>query len=137
MKIDSFQGEYRFLSNFWPVKVIMYGIEYPSVENAFQAAKEVNPAHRAKYVNVTPGQSKQLGRKAYCRPDWNKIRLLVMEELVRRKFATPYLRKKLKDTGDAELIEGNEWGDTFWGICHDTGCNHLGKILMKIRSEIN
>ncbi len=36
-----------------------------------------------------------------------------------------------------ELIEGNHWNDTFWGICNGNGENNLGKILMKIRHEIN
>lgn len=42
----------------------------------------------------------------------------------------------LINTGDAELIEGNSWGDTFWGECNGIGENNLGKILMKIRKEI-
>ena len=35
-----------------------------------------------------------------------------------------------------ELIEGNVWNDTFWGVCNGKGHNHLGKILMKVRDEI-
>jgi hypothetical protein len=35
-----------------------------------------------------------------------------------------------------DLAEGNWWGDTFWGTCKGTGHNHLGKILMDIRSEL-
>jgi predicted NAD-dependent protein-ADP-ribosyltransferase YbiA (DUF1768 family) len=46
------------------------------------------------------------------------------------------LREKLIDTGDRQLIEANDWGDTFFGVCDGVGRNHLGEILMKIRSNI-
>ncbi len=43
------------------------------------------------------------------------------------------LGEQLLATGDAELIEGNTWNDTEWGICNGIGDNKLGKILMRIR----
>ena len=135
-RIESFDGEWRWLSNFWPVKIVMYGIEYNSVENAYQASKELNPEMRLKYKNISPGKSKRLGRNAQLRPDWNERKLEFMEELLRRKFAHPELRSKLLMTGDAQIIEGNAWHDTFWGVCNGIGQNNLGKIIMKIRSEL-
>ncbi len=135
--IHEFNGEYRYLSNFWPAKITMYGAKYPSVENAYQAAKEQDPKNRAKYINCSPAQAKKMGKLAKIIPNWNIARLLIMEELVRRKFQIPELRQKLIATGNAELIEGNHWNDTFWGICNGNGENNLGKILMKIRHEIN
>jgi predicted NAD-dependent protein-ADP-ribosyltransferase YbiA (DUF1768 family) len=42
----------------------------------------------------------------------------------------------LLETGDAELIEGNDWGDTFWGVCGGKGNNFLGKLLMEVRKEL-
>ena len=134
--INDFHGDYRFLSNFWPAKVQMYDLWFDSVENAYQAAKESKIDNMLQYRRITPGAAKRLGKKATLRPDWNTKRLLIMEELVRRKFAIPHLREKLITTGDAELIEGNHWHDTFWGVCNGKGENNLGKILMKIRSEI-
>jgi predicted NAD-dependent protein-ADP-ribosyltransferase YbiA (DUF1768 family) len=49
----------------------------------------------------------------------------------------PKLRELLIATGDEEIREGNTWGDTYWGICHGIGFNHLGEIIMKIRTELN
>lgn len=52
------------------------------------------------------------------------------------------LKKKLLETGDAELIEGNYWHDNTWGQCYCPRCknkigeNHLGKLLMKIRESL-
>lgn len=50
------------------------------------------------------------------------------------KFAEPGLQAKLLETGNEELVEGNYWGDTFWGVCRGRGENHLGKLLMKVRT---
>lgn len=64
------------------------------------------------------------------------MKLRVMELLLRQKFQIPELGAKLLSTGSAELVEGNHWGDTFWGVYNKVGHNHLGKLLMKIRSEL-
>ena len=39
-------------------------------------------------------------------------------------------------TGDAKIVEGNTWGDVFWGVCNGVGENHLGEILMKVRQDL-
>ena len=56
-----------------------------------------------------------------------------MRDALIQKFSDKKLQKKLIDTGDAELIEGNWWGDKFWGVCEGEGENHLGKLLMEVR----
>lgn len=137
MKIDSFSGEHRFLSNFWPVSVQLDGREYPTVENAYQAAKTKKDSERIQFLDLTAGQAKRLGSKLILRKDWDRIKVPVMNYLLRQKFSVPYLRDLLIQTGDAELIEGNDWGDTFWGVCNNVGQNHLGKLLMEIRSDIS
>lgn len=83
-------------------------------------------------------QAKAAGKKVLLREDWDQIKVDVMTEVVRLKFQqNPELRTKLLSTGDALLVEGNWWKDTFWGVCNGIGNNHLGQILMKVRSEIN
>jgi predicted NAD-dependent protein-ADP-ribosyltransferase YbiA (DUF1768 family) len=60
-----------------------------------------------------------------------------MEDVVRAKFSqNPELCDQLLDTGDKTLIEGNHWGDRFWGVCDGVGENHLGQILEKVRTEL-
>jgi hypothetical protein len=54
-----------------------------------------------------------------------------------QKFAIPELRQQLIDTGDARIIEGNTWGDVFWGVCKGKGENHLGRLIESIRESIN
>ena len=71
------------------------------------------------------------------RNDWGEIKLKVMESIVTVKFSDPTLARKLLDTGGATLIEGNDWGDTFWGVYRGKGRNELGKILMRVREELS
>ena len=136
-QITRFDGFHEFLSNFHMTTIEFEGIIFLSSEHAFQAAKTLDMAERRKISALsTPGQAKRAGRRVTLRPDWNDIRIGVMAEILRIKFAKPDLRKELLDTGDAELIEGNLHKDTFWGVCDGKGHNHLGIILMEIRDEI-
>lgn len=83
--------------------------------------------------------AKRMGRQCKLRADWEEIKLQVMETLLRQKFHSeinPALAQLLKNTRDYELIEGNNWGDTFWGVCNKVGKNHLGRLLMLIRSDL-
>lgn len=136
--ISNFKTErYKFLSNFYPVEVEFEGYIYSSVEHAYQAAKTFSEKHRLDIYNCkTPGQAKRLGKKVPMRPDWELVKLDVMKDLLQKKFKSSYLAGLLKGTGDAELVEGNWWGDTYWGVCNGEGENHLGKLLMEIRDTL-
>jgi ribA/ribD-fused uncharacterized protein len=134
--IKSFSGDYRFLSNFYPVEVVLDGVTYPTVENAYQAAKTLDLEKRKEFLGLTPGAAKRLGQRLGIRPDWDDVKLSVMTRLNEQKYMQPDLRKKLCDTYPQDIVEGNTWGDTFWGVCDGKGSNHLGKILMAIRMQI-
>lgn len=135
--IESFQGQYRFLSNFYPAAVELDGLLYRSVEHAYQAAKTNDKAERDRIRSCEkPWQAKRLGRTVTLRGDWEEIKLDVMFRLLRDKFSQSHLRDLLMATGDARLIEGNDWGDTFWGVAWGRGHNHLGKLLMQVRDEL-
>jgi ribA/ribD-fused uncharacterized protein len=136
--ITSFQGPYRFLSNFWPAVVRYEGSVYPSVEHAYQAAKTLDlSAREAIRVRTSPGEAKRMGKSLVLREDWEQIRLEIMEDLVRQKFRNSKdLTTLLLATADRPLQEGNTWGDRFWGMVNGQGQNHLGKIIMKIREEL-
>lgn len=135
--IREFSGDYRFLSNFYSSPLTYEGSYYPTVEHAFQAKKATNEKDRAAVASAqTAGKAKRLGREIAIRDDWDSIKIRVMTDLVRIKFSIPELREKLLHTGDNVLIEGNTWGDCFWGVCNDVGFNNLGIILMKVREQI-
>jgi ribA/ribD-fused uncharacterized protein len=82
-----------------------------------------------------PYRAKKLGREISVVQDWDKKKFQIMEALVRIKFLdNPELRIMLKSTGDAILVEGNTWGDKYWGVCKGEGLNMLGQILMSVRN---
>ena len=65
------------------------------------------------------------------------MKIDIMRQVLKSKFTqNPELKAKLIATGDAELIEGNNWNDRFWGVCRGVGQNHLGKLLMEVRAEL-
>lgn len=137
-EIRTFKNKNAFLSNFYPVFVYYEGMRFPSVEHAFQAAK-TNDLETRKLFMIAPTakDAKRLGRQVKLRKDWDSVKVNVMEMLLRQKFARPALREQLLNTKDSMLIEGNNHGDTFWGVCKGAGENYLGRLLMKIRQEIN
>lgn len=140
--ITSFAGKYRFLSNFWRVPIIYDGHTYPSVEHAYQAAKI--PPTILNYHDLchgirtapTPGRAKRLGRFAPLRDDWDEIKRSIMVELINRKFHYSHLAGCLIATAPATLVEGNTWNDRYWGVSGGFGANHLGNILMEVRSKL-
>lgn len=138
--IDSFRNEYFFLSNFWPG-------DQTSLEHKYQAAKFLDEALKARIMSCEkPGAAKLLARKfkkqGLQRNDWEQVNIGIMESLLREKFSNPSLAEKLLATNSEELIEGNWWGDRFWGCVRGyegskwIGENNFGKLLMKIRSEL-
>ncbi len=137
--IKEFQGAYRFLSNFTKVPIVFEGILYPSVEHAYVAAKSTDVNMRELIAKIEkPGEVKRFGRKLALRADWEVVKLGIMEDLVRQKFTNnETLKKLLLNTGSQDIEEGNYWNDTFWGVCRGKGENHLGKIIMKVRDELN
>ena len=136
MNVEKFDGEYRFLSNFWPVPLKYEGLTYPSSEAAYQAAKTLDPALRLPFTTMTPGKAKRSGKNLLLREDWKEVSLQIMRDILVIKFHTyPELMELLCATYPGTLTEGNTWGDTFWGVCKGVGENHLGKILMAIRDE--
>ena len=84
----------------------------------------------------TPREAKRLGRSSPLRQDWEEVKVAYMESILRKKFSDEVMKLRLLSTGDEELVEGNHWNDTFWGVCRGEGENHLGKLLMKIRKEL-
>ncbi len=134
--IDSFQGKYRFLSNFYACPIPYEGLVYPTSEHAYQAAKTTDLFERkCIQAAATPGQAKKLGRSITLRPDWDIIKLDVMREILNIKFGTLPFKASLLSTDNEELVEGNTWNDTYWGKCNGVGDNHLGRLLMEIRDE--
>ena len=137
--IDSFRGKYYFLSNFFPAEVTYNGLTYQNNEAAFQAQKTYSKEERIEFTTLEPRDAKRRGRRVRLRRDWEQVKDRIMEEIVRAKSSqNEELKEQLLATGDAQLVEGNRWNDRYWGVDIRSGVgeNHLGKILMKVRSEL-
>lgn len=134
--IGPFTGEYRLLSNFYPIS----GREHVTSEHWFQAAKATNEEDRMFVLGAKDAyEAKARGRSIALRPDWNDVAVKVMDDVIARKFvAWSPLAYQLLATWKFYLEERNTWGDFTWGtVRHSDGCwygkNQLGVSLMKRR----
>ena len=133
--INNFRNEYSWLSNFYDSPVVIDGLTYRNAESAYQATKCADPNNRQRFIDLTGAQAKRLGRTLRMDPDWERKKFGVMYKVVEDKFLrNTTLMRWLQETGDQELVEGNTWNDTYWGVCGGKGENNLGIILMTIRS---
>lgn len=141
--INSFRDKYSFLSNFYTCKIYVDGLTFSSLEAAYQSAKCTTEDERIKFAGYTANEAKRNGFKVKLRADWESVKDQIMLNLVRAKFGqNPILARKLTDTKDAILIEGNYWHDNHFGACSCRRCkgkeklNRLGEFLMIVRAEL-
>lgn len=158
--ITSFSGPYRVLSSFaeTPFYLPLLDLRVLTGEHGFQACKS-DIRETVLWIASAPtaGEAKSRGRSVPLRDNWDRIKRWVMLQVVLSKFSVPALSAQLIATGDAELVEGNTWGDDYWGAVpgrtRDTwppgmpgwqapdgawlaGYNWLGRILMMARETI-
>ena len=138
--IDTFTGPYAFLSNFFFSGSLLHYEDdpYATVEHAYQAAKTLDLSARRRIQSCgSPAEAKALGRRVALRPEWDSVRNAIMLSLLQEKFAASPMREQLHATGSQDLVEGNTWGDRYWGVCKGQGKNWLGVLLMQVREEID
>ena len=145
--IKEFRGDYSFLSNFYRADFSWRHITFPTAEHAFVYIKSMYcyssiPSKEilGNYLDAPPTEIKGHGRKLPINvAEWDKHKVGHMREIIHAKFSdVDGLAGKLINTGAAMLVEGNTWGDNFWGRCYDedgrmVGLNILGVILMEER----
>lgn len=139
-KIDEFKDEYFFLSNYYECPVVGPIGTFGSSEAFYQSCKCANENDSYKFLSLNPDQAKKFGQQIEVRDDWEQIKEFIMYDAVLCKFLqNPDLRDKLIKTYPAELVEGNDWGDTYWGVDltkpDKPGENMLGKVLMRVRDK--
>lgn len=134
---------YGCFSNFSPHGIDLQDTYWPTVEHYYQAQKFVGTADAALipiiHAAQTPTQAAALGRDCnrQVRPDWARVKTIVMREAVLKKFLTHTDIGAILISTDNQLIVENSQTDYYWGCGNDqTGQNHLGKILMSVRQEI-
>lgn len=156
-RVSFYEQEFYALSNFSSFRVLYRGYDeaaaatdYQTAEHAYQAQKFLpyrypgrdRPGFYEIYRSVRDARSAHDAARiahiydVYLAPDWNERRLQVMRSILKAKHQEhEYVRRKLAETGDRELIE-NSWRDDFWGIGpNGDGQNMLGKLWMELRAE--
>jgi ribA/ribD-fused uncharacterized protein len=138
MVIERFKDEFHFLSNMYLVDIHYNGIDFNSVEQAYQYQKTTSTREGLKVLKCNdPKKVKGIAKGfKFIREDWNDVRLGIMYNLLWIKFNNPQLKEALLLTDGWELVEGNWWGDIFYGVCDGVGENYLGKLLMKVRDKL-
>lgn len=142
--ILGFQGQYRFLSNFWVDDPIFFrGLYFKSAEHIYQSLKTADYEEMLTIqACATPGDAKRAGKNLTIQENWEDIKYEAMRETVGAKFiGNGRLAYHLVHTEDAFLEETNTWHDNYWGCCSCpdcgvTGQNKLGKILMELRRDL-
>jgi len=134
----AFIGEKAFLSNMHPceLSIIYNGVVYNfhCSEAAYQAMK--CPERIDEFTELNGPKSKALGRKVELRSDWSSVLIDVMRYVINCKFRqNPELAERLMAV-EGEIVEYNEWKDTFWGVYEGVGENHLGRLLMELRNDL-
>jgi hypothetical protein len=139
-QIFFYEHEYYVFSNFSSFQLEWKGILWMTSEHAYHSEKfednelieqlkNTRSAHDAMKLAYT--------NKDKYRKDWDDIKLKVMKDILRAKIEQhSYVKKKLLQSGDKELIE-DSWRDSYWGWGpNKDGQNNLGKIWMELRGEI-
>jgi nicotinate (nicotinamide) nucleotide adenylyltransferase len=136
--ITRFKGEYDYLSNRYPCRIVWEGLEYRSAEAAFQASKCKDEKERKVFAECSTDKAVLKGKDLTPYPGWEEAQISIMESILQAKFGqNPTLMLKLAETGNHVLLNGNNKQETFWGIDLYSwiGENHLGRIIMNIRDK--
>lgn len=137
-----FKGNSPF-SNYYPCKVYFDGIVFLSSEAAYQSHK-TNKEHIWKFFsNLSPDDSKALGRALIIREDWEEIKYKLMYNVIACKFTQnpELLQLLLKTTGSYLVEDTTGWHDNIWGNCDCPVCrnikgqNLLGRALTEFRED--
>ncbi|MGH7237448.1 MAG: NADAR family protein [Candidatus Saccharimonadales bacterium] len=140
--VGFYPREFYVLNNFASFAVDWRGRRWQTSEHAYQASHFFNTApelaeqiFNARSAHEAYKLAKANGDKAP--KNWEEIKVGIMEDICHHKLKqNPYVKQKLLETLDYEIIEDSP-KDDFWGCGADRkGRNELGKIWMRLRDEI-
>lgn len=156
--INQFRGEHYFLSNMYVVEkplVMPEGIQVPTSEHFYMSSRFKEKKDR---IAIAQARAEDDDERVFAdglaaknlahefieegRPHFASAyeRVQFMHRAIFTKFVTnPNLARKLLNTDNQRLVEGNSWDDRFWGVSPvdgGTGNNYLGIILMNMRQKL-
>ena len=132
---------YEF-TNFYPKRIELDGITWPTTEHYFQAQKFIGTPYFDHISRLPrPRDAFDLCRdpiaSKWVRGDWHLVKDDVMFKALMAKFSQhDDLKKQLLGTGKRRLVE-HTWNDSYWGDGGDgKGRNRLGELLMQVRESL-
>jgi predicted NAD-dependent protein-ADP-ribosyltransferase YbiA (DUF1768 family) len=134
--IQSFTGEHAWLDNAYPAAVEMHGYVYPSLVNAYHAARTPRDK-RHRFISLSPAEAQAEGLRLPQKQEFNRLQVPVMRMLLNSKFSLGTdLAVKLIATDDLVISYDNQVGDRFWGVSNGWGKDLLGMLLMLRRANL-
>lgn len=147
-----YEQDFYVLSNFSSFSINFYSYDFPTAEHLYHylkfdynTSKDNDLKNKCTKIKNSISTAKSAHEafkiaqecKEFRDPDWDNIKFEKMLQVLRLKVEQhEYVKKKLLETGDRELIE-NSWRDDVWGWGENRdGQNALGKLWMTVRSEV-
>ena len=139
--INQFRGDFYFLSNMYECDIEFNKNKFKSIEHAYIYHKYDNIEIKKLALSDIDGKVLKIESKRFKKvKGWDDIKLKLMYELLKVKFNKTPFKEMLISTNDCNIVEGNSWNDTFWGVditqTPNIGENHLGRLIMKVRDEL-
>ena len=135
-----YEQEFYVFSNLSSFKLEWKGVLWMTSEHAYHSEKFEDLKIIKQLKNTRSAHDAM--KLAYANKDkykknWDSIKLGIMKKILMAKVQQhPYVKKKLLESGNKELVE-NSWRDSYWGGGpNKDGENHLGKLWMEVRDEI-
>ena len=149
---NSYSRDWSWLSNFHPCGITVsvaggFGnpISFPSAEHLYQFSKwDRRGVDQRTLMDTICGlgecdaaMAKRWGRKIKMRPNWEGMKMRLMTQVLREKYAqNTDLADRLRATDDALLWHLSPW-DMFWGGTENrAGLNRLGMLTMAARDRL-
>lgn len=139
-RVCFYEQEFYVLSNFSAFRVHFDGVWFDTSEQAYHYQRFDGRVHKRAIVTALSAHEAfryAQDHKSEQRIGWDAIKVNVMKEILRAKADQhEYVRRKLLETGERELVE-NSWRDPYWGWGPNRdGLNRLGKLWMEVRTEL-
>ena len=136
-----YEQDFYVLSNFSAFSIHWKGRRFDTSEHVYHWEKFPEASIHRHLIEFAPSAHEAFKiaerNKQFRRSDWDDVKVDIMKRILIEKVRQhEYVRVKLLQTGDRELIE-DSWRDPFWGWGpNKDGENRLGKLWMEVREML-